>query len=307
LDNHLKAPVNAWLIYTAWIALGCLFYLKPLKLLASYALSSENASHVLAVPLIVAWLLYADRGKLSSDCAFDFPLAMLFIVPAAFIWISSLWNFPAFLHAPVSLSILGLILFLIAGFICIFGRKSAKSAWFSLAFLAFAIPLPETLLDRYIYLLQHGSAAVAEWIFDCTGVPVLREGFVFHLSGLSIEVAKECSGIRSSIALVILAVLVAHFAFAKFWKKAVFITAGLLMMAVKNGVRIATLTILANYVDPDFLAGRLHRQGGVVFFLFGLLLLWPVYWLLRRGEEHDPLNREIAGTDPKSRRPQSLD
>jgi exosortase/archaeosortase family protein len=56
------------------------------------------------------------------------------------------------------------------------------------------------------------------------------------------------------------------------------------MMLIKNGVRIATLTLLANYVDRDFLYGRLHHQGGIVFFLIGLASLLPVYWLLRRGE-----------------------
>jgi exosortase/archaeosortase family protein len=53
---------------------------------------------------------------------------------------------------------------------------------------------------------------------------------------------------------------------------------------VKNGIRIATLTILAQYVDSSFLFGRLHREGGIVFFVIGLLLLLPVFWLLQRGE-----------------------
>ena len=56
------------------------------------------------------------------------------------------------------------------------------------------------------------------------------------------------------------------------------------MMIIKNGIRIATLTLLGNYVDPDFLYGKLHRRGGIVFFLIGLGLLIPVYQLLRRGE-----------------------
>jgi exosortase/archaeosortase family protein len=55
-------------------------------------------------------------------------------------------------------------------------------------------------------------------------------------------------------------------------------------MIVKNGIRIATLTLLAMYVDPGFLTGRLHHQGGIVFFLVGLLLLAPLLWLLQRGE-----------------------
>jgi hypothetical protein len=38
--------------------------------------------------------------------------------------------------------------------------------------------------------------------------------------------------------------------------------------------------LLSVYVDPGFLTGRLHHQGGFVFFLIALLLLWPVFiWL----------------------------
>jgi exosortase len=123
----------------------------------------------------------------------------------------------------------------------------------------------------------------------------LRQGFVFHLPRISIEVAQECSGIRSSIALLILAVLIAHFVFRTFWKKLVFVAAGLVMMLVKNGIRIATLTILANYVDPRFLSGSLHRDGGVVFFLVGLVLMLPVYWVLKEGE---PQNTRMAEPEP---------
>jgi exosortase/archaeosortase family protein len=57
------------------------------------------------------------------------------------------------------------------------------------------------------------------------------------------------------------------------------------MMLLKNGIRIAALTLLANYVNPAFLTGSLHHQGGVVFFLIGLALLIPVYWVLRKGEK----------------------
>lgn len=80
----------------------------------------------------------------------------------------------------------------------------------------------------------------------------------------------------------ILAVLVAHFSVKQFRKRAVFVFAGILMMVVKNGVRIAALTLLAKYVDPNFFFGRLHHEGGGVFFLIGLALLLPVYFLLRR-------------------------
>jgi exosortase len=284
--RDLKPTSNRpWLIYGIWVVFSCLIFWKPLAALVRYSLNNDNASHTVLIPLIMAWLLYNDRAKISKFCAFDLLAALPLIILAAVLSAVSLWCFPSGTPDNTSLLTLSLILLLCAGFVAIFGRVSAKATWFSLAFLGFAVPLPETFLDRFIYALQYASASMASWIFDTSGVPVLREGLIFHLSGLNIEVAKECSGIRSSIALLILATLVAHFAFTKLWKKVVFVFAGLAVMAVKNGVRIATLTILAKYVDPDFLFGRLHHQGGVVFFLLGLALLIPVYWLLRRGEK----------------------
>ena len=168
----------------------------------------------------------------------------------------------------------------IAGFAFFFGRGPLRNAQFPLAFLLLTIPIPDFLLDKAIYLLQKGSAEIAAVLFDWSGVPVLRDGFVFHLAHVSIEVARECSGIRSSLALLILAILVAHFYLDNFWKQVVLVLAGLFVMILKNGVRIVTLTLLASYVDPGFLYGRLHHEGGVVFFLLGLLLLAPLLWLL---------------------------
>jgi len=110
----------------------------------------------------------------------------------------------------------------------------------------------------------------------------------FHLAHVNIEVARECSGIRSSLALLILGILVAYFCLHTLWKQLVLVIAGLFIMILKNGVRIVTLTLLASYVDPGFLYGRLHREGGVVFFLLGLLLLAPLVWLLQRGESAAP-------------------
>jgi exosortase len=250
--------------------------------LAQYSLGNDSASHILVIPFIAAGLLYFDRRKLPRFLRLDLPAALPFALGGVVLGAFSYWAFGLSEQTGLSFFTLGFLLLLIAGFVASFGRAAAKSVWFALAFLGFAVLLPERVLDWFIYELQAGSAWVAAWIFDLTGVPALRDGFWFHLAGWNVEVAKECSGIRSSIALVIVAVLVAHFSFTKMWKKVVFVAAGLAMMIVKNGVRIATLTILAKYVDPGFLFGRLHHEGGVVFFLIGLALLAPVYWILRR-------------------------
>jgi exosortase len=285
--------LRPWLIFAGWVFLCSLVFWKPLYALLQYALNNDNASHILIIPCIVGWLFYLDRQKIGKT-TLDLPAASFFAVPAAALAAIILFSSPVDTSLVLAGAILSFILLLISGFIAVFGRNCFKSVWFPMAFLGFLIPFPEPLLDRIIYFLQAGSADVAEVIFDWSGVPVLRDGFYFRLPRMSIEVARECSGIRSSIALVVLALLVAHLSFSKFWKKTVFVISGLAMMVVKNGVRIATLTLLANYVDPSFLYGRLHREGGVVFFLIGLGLLLPVYWLLRRGEVQRSLARSEA-------------
>src|ERR1700692_3656256 len=65
-------------------------------------------------------------------------------------------------------------------------------------------------------------------------------------------------------------------------------------MIGKHGMRIVTLAMLATYVDPGFLCGNLHREGGVVFFMIGLLLMVPVFWLLQGGEDAPNPNLQPA-------------
>jgi exosortase len=273
----------------AWFLLTCLLFFSPVSRVVHYALRNDDASHAILIPAICIWLLYLERGTifavLGSDgrAATVFFVAGLIVTACAFfsgLRISELNQF--------SLYVLALILLWIAGFAFFLGPTALRRARFPLTFLLLTVPIPDFLLDRSIYFLQKGTTEIAAVLFDWSGVPVLRDGFVFHLARVNIEVARECSGIRSSLALLILAILVAHFYLRTWWKKVLFMIAGLVVMVLKNGVRVVTLTLLASYVDPGFLYGRLHHEGGVVFFLLGLALLAPLLWLLKRSEPKSP-------------------
>ncbi len=230
--------------------------------------------------------MYIEKRQIFRRVSIDFSLAgVLFAISAvAYIW--TLRSLASWTQADIIAGyVLAMVLLWISGFVLFFGRVALRNGCFPLLFLFLTIPLPDAPLNYSIYFLQKGSADIAEMIFDLVGVPALREGFVFHLPHFSIEVARECSGIRSSLALLILALVVGHLLLHSLWRQTTLVIAGLLIMVVKNGVRIATLAILAEYVDPGFLFGRLHRAGGVIFFLLGLVLLLPILWLLQRGDK----------------------
>lgn len=267
---------------------------KAFHSLLQYSLGNDDASHILLIPLVSGWLIYLDRQSIFKSPSSDLSLSATFLLPGIACILCSLRN----VSVSPSICALGLVLLWISGFALFFGRSTLQAARFPLLFLLLFIPLPEFLLNKIVYFLQRGSAEISALLFSMTGLPVLREGFIFRLPRFSIEVARECSGIRSSIALLVLAVLVGHFFLRKLWKQTVFVLAGIVVMIVKNGIRIVTLTLLANYVDPGFLFGSLHRQGGVVFFMIGLLLLVPVFWLLQRSERQTPLSDKPAIAGP---------
>jgi len=277
------------LLCSAWFAATCLIFFAPLSRFVSYAFANDNASHAILIPFLCIWILYLERKRIFAAIGSDLSSALLFFVPGCIVAAAFYLLEPKLSEVNrLSLCILALILLWIAGFAFFFGRAALREARFSLTFLLFAIPVPDFLLDKTIYFLQKGTTEIAAVLFDWSGVPVLREGFVFHLARVSIEVARECSGIRSSLALIILAILVAHFYLRSFWRQVALVAAGLFVMILKNAIRIVTLTLLASYVDPGFLYGNLHREGGVVFFLIGLAIMAPILWLLERGERKSP-------------------
>ena len=281
--NEVDATLNKrLLLFGVWIFLSSLVFAKPLLALLRMSFLSDDVSYLIFIPFIAAWTLFVDRRKIFANLSYAPGTAGGLVFLAV-----SIGLLPSLINGSdlqLSAFIAAVVLLWVAGFVLCFGRVASRAASFSLLFLLLTIPFPHFLLNRVIYLLQSGSAWIAGSFFDVFGVPALREGFVFHLPSVNIEVTQECSGIRSSMVLLILALIIAHFYLKSIARKTVFVLFGLFIMILKNGIRIATLTLLAMYVDPSFLTGRLHHQGGIVFFLIGLLLLLPVLWLLQRGE-----------------------
>jgi exosortase len=193
------------------------------------------------------------------------------------------------------IKMLGIFLMAVGGFATLYGFDAFRSAAFPFTLLLLTLPLPGPLIDRIIYFLQVQSTSLAYGLFSLLGVPVYREGFILRMPGVSIEVAKECSGINSSVALLITALLVARETLRTTWRRAVLLVITVPLSVLKNAVRIVTLTLLAMYVDPSFLTGHLHHDGGFVFFLIALALVYPIWRLLQKTEsQHLPQSDDPA-------------
>jgi exosortase len=194
----------------------------------------------------------------------------------------------------LSVNMLALVVWWMGAFIFCFGTRAFRRALFPLCFLFWIVPLPQFMLDPIVRLLQDGSAASARLLLAAVGVPVAQDGTRLTIPGLTIEVARECSSIRSSLMLVVTTLVLTHLLLRSAGRKALVTALAIPLSVAKNGLRIFVLAILATHVDRSFLTGRLHHQGGIIYFLIALAAIFLLIWIARRGEEK---RRALAITD----------
>ena len=285
LKEPLVRNARAHSAFAGFVILSVLAFWKTIHALVVFSLDHESSSHILLIPLVSLYLLYTERSRIfravrastvPGSAATLAAIALYFVVTRKV----SAQDPEHFLPYAA----LAIVLLWLSGFLLCYGGEAWRRASFSLLFLLLMVPLPPAALERSIYLLQQGSTEIAYLLFKTVGVPVLRHGFILAVPGVTIEVAKECSGIRSSVALFITCLLAAHVFLQTKWKMLVFVLLAFPLAIVKNGIRITTLTLLSVYVDPSFLTGSLHHEGGFVFFLLALAILFPVLLLLQKSE-----------------------
>jgi exosortase len=184
----------------------------------------------------------------------------------------------------LSLAMLALVTWWIASVLLCFGTSIFLSFLFPLCFLFLLVPIPAIAVKWIVEFLQRYSALAARIMFRAVGVPVTQDGIVLSIPGMDIEVARECSSIRSSLVLIVMTMVLAHLFLLSWWRKALVIAAAIPLAIAKNGLRVFVITELGTRVDPGFLDGNLHHHGGIVFLAIAVAIVILLIWILRRSE-----------------------
>jgi exosortase len=285
--SRLSGVTLRYLLLAGAAVVAFLMAWHPLASLMRDTSRSEYYSHILLIPFVSAYFLYQYRKAILDKG--NGALLHGGLVLAGGLALYAVARFYRAQLGPndfASLTTFSGVTFFTGSFILLYGMAGFRAAQFPLLFLLFVVPIPEFLLDGFIRVLQIGSTEVTEWLFLVTGTDYIRSGFIYRLPSITIEVAKECSGIRSSIALIITGVLAGHLFLRSGWRKLILIAAMIPFTIFKNGVRIVTLSLLAIYVDTKFITDSfLHHSGGFVFYLPALGLLAGLLWWFRRAEK----------------------
>ena len=265
-----------------------LAFIKPLIALATLSAKSDVLSYILLIPFVSAYLIYIRKQGLPRIYESSFGLgigaALLGMAALAAPWI--FWGTGTSLLRDAGLAFVttAFVSFLAAGGFVFLGKAWMQAAAFPVAFLCFMIPLPESVIHALETASQLASAEAAALLFAVSETPFVRDGNVFQLPGITIEVAQECSGIRSSVVLMITSLLAANMFLGSPWHRLILVAAVVPLAIVRNGFRIVVIGLLCVHQGPHMIDSIVHRRGGPVFFALSLIPLFLLLWWLRRVE-----------------------
>ena len=256
--------------------------------LAVHAGGSELHSHILLIPFVTAYLIYIRRKQLPNEynsSPFWGTVALLLGVTALVAARApGIWGHPLSQNDYLTLRTLSFICLLATGGFFFLGRQWMRAAAFPFAFLIFMAPMPDAMTDALETASKLASAEAANLFFNMTGTPVLRNGTIFQLPTITIQVAQECSGIRSSWVLFITSVLAANLFLNSTWRRTVLVCFVVPLGIIRNGLRVWVIGVLCIYIGPQMIHSIIHRRGGPLFFALSLIPLFCLLWWLRRRE-----------------------
>jgi len=267
---------------TTLLALVGWLYGSILARLVGQWWADPNFSHGFFVPAFSLFLLWQDRRRLQK------------IPPTP-----SLWGLPIIIlsmcvllvgvfGAELFLSRTSLLL-LIAGLISFFmGWQMLRALLFPLLFLLLMVPIPAIIFNQVTFPLQILASKLSAWLLPLLGVPVFREGNVINLPAMPLEVAEACSGIRSLLSLLTLAIMYGYLLEKRIFIRLLLALAAIPIAVAANALRIVGTGLLVQYWDPEKAEGFFHAFSGWLIFVVSLLMLFALhraFTLWRGGEE----------------------
>ena len=234
-------------------------------------INDPNFSHGIFVPAFALFVLWQDRKKLKLIAPAPSWSGLPIIVVALLMLMLGVLGAELF-FSRVSL------LVLLAGLIILFqGWAFFRALLFPWAVLILMIPIPTLILQKVTFPLQLLASRLASILLPVVGVPVLREGNVIVLPSMPLEVAEACSGIRSLLSLVTLAIIYGFLMDHRKWVRVVRACSAVPIAVAANSFRIFGTGLLVQYWDPDKAEGFFHAFSGWLIFVVSLILLFTVH------------------------------
>lgn len=283
--------------------------------------NDENYSHGLLIPFIIGYILWSQREKLAR---INVRPSLLWGGAAILFALFALWAGVA--GAELYTQRLSLILLLVGITVYFWGITLLRLMLVPLGLLFLAMPIPAIVFNKIAFPLQLFASRCAVWSMSMLGIPVLRQGNIIELKPLNsfdtkkLEVVEACSGIRSLMTLLTLAVVFAYFShspsgtppasgkrfgFLKsywFWRAVILVISAVPIAILTNAFRVSGTGVLAHYYGTAVADGFFHSFSGWAIYIVAFILLFGIGMILDRfrpaqAESEQPIERKSPQSD----------
>ena len=289
------------------VALAFVYFTMLVKL-ANDWWHDENYSHGLLIPFVIAFMLWQERGRLSEAKRETWTW-----IGAGGIALSLFMLWAGTAGAELFVQRISLVLMLVSVVIYFFGARIMEMLAIPLFLFLLSIPIPQIIFNRVAFPLQLFASRCAVSAMWFLNIPVLRQGNVIEMMprGASepkrLAVVEACSGIRSLMTLITLAVIYAYFTKPKaggsgngddnkkfgmrvratlasvaFWRSFTLIVSAVPIAILTNAVRVSGTGVLAHHYGTRVADGFFHSFSGWVVYIAAALLLFATAWLFDR-------------------------
>lgn len=266
--------------WTVWIgifaALLLVLYGPILKALVLDWWRDPNYGHGFLVPVFSAFVLWRERERLGRVVPKPSNFGIVVMLGAVGLLLVGSLGAELFTSRFSFLVMIGGIVLFLAGW------KMLRAVLFPLGFLVLMIPIPVLIYNQITFPLQLLASRFATFWLQLMNVPVLREGNLINLPNYTLEVVDACSGIRSLMTLITLAIAYGYLVEDKRWLRWVLVLLMIPIAIVSNSIRILGAGFLTYHYGPSMAEGFFHEFSGWVIFVAALLLMFGCHWLLRK-------------------------
>ena len=265
--------------------------------------TDENYSHGLLIPFIIGYIVWLQREHFTREGTRPGT-----VLGGGMVLLALLMLFAGTAGAELFLQRISLVVMLMGLVIFFWGHRLLSLLWVPLGLLVLAIPIPAIIFNKVAFPLQLFASRCAVWSMSLWGIPVLRQGNVIELlprgarETKKLEVVEACSGIRSLMTLLTLAVVFAYFTYPKsndgdddqgkgifwwvksypFWRSAIIVIAAFPIAILTNALRVSGTGVLSHYYGTEVADGFFHSFSGWVIYIVAFLMLFAVAWVTDR-------------------------
>ncbi len=241
--------------------------LPVLPALVGQWLHDPNYSYGLFVPAMAAWLVRRRLDEWNAAPARPAAAGAWLVLAGAALHLAGV---AAAEHYAARM---GLVVMAAGLVLAHAGSDRGRTMLAPFVLLALAVPLPYVIYYRLTFPLQLLSSRVTAGLLSAAGMPVLRTGNVLHLEAYTLEVVTACSGLRSAMTLVAVAVWLGALVELRGGRRALLVAAAVPVALGVNVARLVLTATLSALAGPAAADGFLHGLSGVGVFLAGFALL----------------------------------